>query len=372
MIQKEIYEETLRGFLSPVAPLLDDPEVSEILINGPRRIFVERHGQLEEVEAHFESEEDVLCALRNLAQFVGKPLDEMHPILEARLPDGSRVQAVISPIAGEGPSVCIRRFRTSALTPARWVELGSLEHDSMQFLQSCMLAKLNLMVAGGTGSGKTSLLNTLTRFIPPRQRVVVIEDTREVQLGNAHVVALEARPPDVHGRGAVTIRDLFRATLRMRPDRIVIGEVRGGEALDLLQAMVSGHGGCLATLHATHPRDTLTRLETLSLLGDAQVPLSVLRRQLGSGLDLLVQIAREQDGSRKVTHLTEVVGYDVEARRFELRDLFVRRYDGLDGEGRARSALVPTGAQPTFLPRLERCGRGLPESMQAAARSRPR
>jgi pilus assembly protein CpaF len=373
MIQRHIFEQTLLGFLTPVSKYLSDPAVSEVLINGPRRIFVERRGKLEPVPEQFDSEEDVLCALRNLAQFVNKPLGELHPILEARLPDGSRVQAVISPLASDGPYVSIRRFQQSRLTPEHLLELGSLSADALETLKSCVRSKLNLMIAGGTGSGKTSLLNTLTGFIPPGERVVVIEDSKEVQLQNEHVIGMEARPADVHGRGAVTIRDLFRATLRMRPDRIVIGEVRGAEALDLAQAMVSGHGGCLGTLHATYPRDTLTRFETMALMSDVQMPLSAVRLQIGSGIQLVVQVAREQDGSRGVTHITEVVGYDVNEGKYELRDLFVRHYQGLDPEGRVRSQLSPTGELPTFLPILRKNGCDLPRSVYGAssASSRP-
>jgi pilus assembly protein CpaF len=369
MIDREIFENTLLGFLAPVAPYLRDPAVSEVMINGPGQIFIERRGLLEPAPSRFDSEEDVLCALRNLAQFVDKPLDERHPILEARLPDGSRVQAVIPPVASSGPYVSIRRFQPSLLTASRLIELGAFSRDALGLLESCVRSKLNLMVAGGTGSGKTSLLNLLATFIPPGERVVVIEDSKEVQLQHGHVIGLEARPADIHGRGAVSIRDLFRATLRMRPDRIVIGEVRGGEALDLVQAMVSGHGGCLGTLHATYPRDTLTRFETMALMSDLQLPLAALRLQIGSGIQLLVQVAREQDGSRGITHITEVMGYDLSQGQYQLRDLFVRQYRGMDAEGRVRSELVATGELPSFLPILQKCGAELPAGMYAAARA---
>jgi pilus assembly protein CpaF len=353
----------------PVARYLRDPSVTEVMINGPEQIFVERAGKLESAPERFDSEEDVMCALRNLAQFVDKPLDDGHPILEARLPDGSRVHAVIPPVASSGPYVSIRRFQVSMLTPGRLVELGSLSADALALLASCVRSKLNVMVAGGTGSGKTSLLNTIATFIPRGERVAVIEDSKEVQLQHGHVIGLEARPADVHGRGAVTIRDLFRTTLRMRPDRIVIGEVRGGEALDLVQAMVSGHGGCLGTLHATYPRDTLTRFETMALMSDLQLPLAALRLQIGSGIQLLVQVARESDGSRGITHITEVTGYDLNEGQYRLADLFVRRYHGNDDEGRVRSELLPTGLLPTFLPILRKCGTDLPSGMYAAARA---
>jgi pilus assembly protein CpaF len=369
MIDRDIFEKTLLGFLMPVARYLTDSSVSEVMINGPDQIFIERRGKLEAAPERFDSEEDVLCALRNLAQFVDKPLDELHPILEARLPDGSRVQAVIPPVASHGPYISIRRFQTASLTPDRLVELGSLSADALALLVACVRSKLNVMVAGGTGSGKTSLLNTLATFIPPGERVVVIEDSKEVQLQHGHVVGLEARPADVHGRGAVTIRDLFRATLRMRPDRIVIGEVRGGEALDLVQAMVSGHGGCLGTLHATYPRDSLTRFETMALMSDLQLPLSALRLQIGSGIQLLVQVAREADGSRGITHITEVMGYDLNEGQYLLRDLFVRHYHRSEGEARLRSELLPSGLLPAFLSILQKCGSDLPKGMYVAART---
>jgi pilus assembly protein CpaF len=369
MIDREVFENTLLGFLEPVACYLRDPAVSEVMINGPGQIFIERRGLLEPAPNRFDSEEDVLCALRNLAQFVDKPLDERHPILEARLPDGSRVQAVIPPVASSGPYVSIRRFQPSLLTASHLIELGAFSRDALALLESCVRSKLNIMVAGGTGSGKTSLLNLLATSIPPGERVVVIEDSKEVQLQHGHVIGLEARPADIHGRGAVTIRDLFRATLRMRPDRIVIGEVRGGEALDLVQAMVSGHGGCLGTLHATYPRDTLTRFETMALMSDLQLPLAALRLQIGSGIQLLVQVAREQDGSRGITHITEVMGYDLNESQYRLRDLFVRQYRGMDGEGRVRSELMATGLLPSFLPMLQKCGAELPTGMYAAARA---
>lgn len=370
MLSREIFEQTLTEFLRPVATYLEDPSVSEILINGPRLIFIERKGRLEQVPETFSNEEEVLCALRNLAQFVNKPLDEMHPILEARLPDGSRVEAVIPPVASDGPFVAIRRFQQSSLTPERLVELGALSADALELLDSSVKAKVNLMIAGGTGSGKTSLLNMLTTFVPPRERVVVIEDSKEVQLQNEHAIGMEARPPDERGRGGVSIRDLFRASLRMRPDRIVIGELRGGEALDLVQAMVSGHGGCLGTLHATYPRDTLTRFETMAMMSDVELPLPALRMQIGSGIHLIVQVAREQDGSRGVTHVSEVLDYDLREQSYRIVDLFVRRYGGVDEHGAMISELLPTGALPSFLPALKKAGRDLPHAMYAAAEQR--
>ncbi|HET9932027.1 MAG TPA: ATPase, T2SS/T4P/T4SS family, partial [Polyangiaceae bacterium] len=286
---------------------------------------------------------------------------------EARLPDGSRLQALVAPVAPGGPCVAIRRFSRDTFSLDRLVDLGTLSHDAVATLDAFVVAKLNVLVAGGTGSGKTSLLNALTRFIPESERIVVIEDSKEVQVQHGHVVQLEAHPPDAEGRGAVSIRDLFRATLRLRPDRIVIGEIRGGEALDIVQAMVSGHGGCLATLHATYPRDTLTRLETMALMSDVDIPLAALRAQIASGVNVIVQVARARDGARKVTHITEVRGFDFATARYELADLFVRDVFTPKNE------LRPTGVMPTFLEQLAEHGARLPKSvLDAGKRKEPK
>jgi pilus assembly protein CpaF len=367
MIGLRIFNETLLGFLAPVRPYLKDPSVSEIMINGPDRVYVERRGRLELTGTRFESGEAVLCALRNAAQFVGKRIDERNPILEGRLPDGSRLLAVVPPAGPDGPYVSIRRFSRDTFSVSRLIELDSLTTDAARALEAIVRAKLNVMIAGGTGSGKTSLLNMLTNFIPDDDRIVVIEDSKEVQVQKQHVVALEARPPNPDGRGAVSIRDLFRASLRMRPDRIVIGEIRGGEALEIIQAMVSGHGGCLGTLHATYPRDTLTRLETMSMMSDVEIPLAAMRVQIASAVQVIVQIARLQDGTRKITHISEVRGFDPRAERYDLENLFVRRFDGVDDRGRVESQLVASGHLPSFLPQLRQHGVDLPSAVYAAA-----
>jgi pilus assembly protein CpaF len=370
MIPKTVFEETLLQFLAPIRPYLDDASVSEIMINGPDQIYVERRGQLERVAAKFASREALLSALRNLSQYVGKHVDELHPILEGRLPDGSRVEALIPPIAPDGPHVAIRRFFKETLTVEKLVGFGSLTGLAAASLRAMVIAKLNIMIAGGTGSGKTSMLNALSGFIPDGERVVVIEDSREVQFQKPHVVQLEARPADPKGKGAVSIRDLFRATLRMRPDRVVVGEIRGGEALDIVQAMTSGHGGCMGTLHATHPRDTLTRLETMCMMSDIDVPLPAMRQQIGSGVQLIVQVSRLQDGSRKVTHITEVTGFDLASQRYQLQDIFAREYHGFDANNRIVSELVPTGILPACLPQLHEHGVDLPDPVLEKARQR--
>lgn len=369
MIPREVFAETLLQFFGPVRKYLEDPSVSEVMINGPDQIFVERKGKLELTDVKFPSREALMAALRNAAQFVGKTLDENRPILEGRLPDGSRIEAVLPPAAPDGPHVAIRRFFQETLTVERLIGFGALTPDAATALHAFVAAKLNILVAGGTGSGKTSMLNALSSYVPDGERVVVIEDSRELQLQREHVVQLEARPPDPKGRGQVTVRDLFRATLRMRPDRIVVGEIRGGEALDLIQAMTSGHGGCLSTLHATYPRDTLSRLETMAMMSDLQMPLVALRIQLASAVNLIVQVSRYQDGSRKISHITEVLGFDPDRGEYHTRDIFLRRVHGQGPNGEVLSDFPPTGAIPQCIEQLHEHGVDLPPAVYAAAQS---
>ncbi len=367
MIPTKIFEKTLLSFFAPIRPYLDDPTVSEIMINGPDQIYVERGGILALVDARFDGKEALTAAIRNLSQYVGKPVSAARPILEGRMPDGSRVEAILPPIAPDGPHVSIRRFFKEALTVERLVGFDSLTRGAADALHAFVVAKCNILVAGGTGSGKTSMLNALSGFIPDGERVVVIEDSREVQFQKPHVVQLEARPADARGEGAITIRDIFRATLRMRPDRVVVGEIRGGEALDIVQAMTSGHGGCMGTLHATYPRDTLTRMETMAMMSDVDMPLAAMRAQIGSGIQIIVQVARLQDGSRKVTHVTEVLGFDIARQAYTLQDLFVRRYSGMTGDNQIRSRLVATGILPACKAQLDEHGVRLPDEMMRAA-----
>lgn len=364
MIPAAVYDDTLRSFLTPVVPLLDDESVTEILVNGPDEIFIERKGRLTKTEARFASPEKLMSALRVIAQFVGRPLDELHPILEARLPDGSRVEALLPPVAPDGPSVAIRRFSKERLTLAKLLEFGALTQDAAETLRVLVECKQNVVVAGGTGSGKTSLLNALSALVPDGERIVVIEDARELQLQREHVVQLEARPADSRGKGAVTIRDLFKATLRMRPDRIVLGEIRSGEALDLIQAMTSGHGGCLTTVHATYPIDTLNRLETMALMSGVELPLVALRAQLASAVDIIVQTARLRDGRRQVTHITEVTGTDP-VHGYRLKDLFASVPVKRPGNASPQSDLEPTGVLPDCLGLLRSHGCDLPASVYA-------
>ncbi len=368
MIPREVFEETLLQFFGPIRKHLEDPAVSDIMINGPDQIFVEKKGQLHLIEEKFESKEALTAAIRNAAQFVGKHVDEMRPILEGRLPDGSRIEAVLPPAAPDGPCVSIRRFFKETLTVKRLIDFGAMTDDVASTLHAFVASKLNVLIAGGTGSGKTSMLNALSSFIPEGERVVVIEDSRELQLQRVHVCQLEARPPDPKGRGAVSIRDLFRATLRLRPDRIVVGEIRGGEALDLIQAMTSGHGGCLATLHATYPRDTVTRLETMAMMSDIEMPLHALRIQLASAVNAIVQVSRLQDGSRKITHVTEVLGYDVVNNTYQLQDVFERKFLGIGPTGEVQSEIVPSGILPHCLEQVHEHGYDLPASIHDAAK----
>ena len=367
-IPKEVFEETLLQFFAPIRPYLDDPQVSDIMINGPDQIYVEKKGVLHLTPARFETREALVAALRNAAQFVGKHIDEQRPILEGRLPDGSRIEAVLPPAAPDGPCVSIRRFFKETLTVQRLIDFGAMTGEVAMALEALVVAKLNVLIAGGTGSGKTSMLNALSSFIPENERVVIIEDSRELQLQRTHICQLESRPPDPKGRGEVTIRDLFRATLRLRPDRIVVGEIRGGEALDLVQAMTSGHGGCMSTLHATYPRDTVSRLETMAMMSDVDMPLAALRIQLASAVNIICQVSRLQDGSRKITHVTEVLGYDSERNQYLMQDIFARAYHGFDESGMIQSDLLPTGILPRCLPQLHEHGVDLPASVYEAAK----
>ena len=362
MIPPRAHAQSILTFLDPIRPFLDDGEVSEVLVNGPDEIYVERRGRLERTDARFPSGHALSAALRNIAQYVGRPLDEARPILEGHLPDGSRIEALLPPVAPEGPAVAIRRFSKARLGLAELMERGALCRDAAELLGALVVGKQNILVAGGTGSGKTSMLGALSELIPAGERIVVIEDARELRLLSSHVVHLEARPADARGRGAIGIRDLFVATLRMRPDRIVVGELRGGEALDLVQAMTSGHGGCLSTVHASHPRDAIRRLETLALMGKVELPLSALRRQIASAIDVVVQTTRRADGSRGVCAISEVRGIDEEPG-YRVVDLMLERRR--EGEG-AGWELRPTGELPGAPAVRGRLSEGLRERMRGA------
>jgi pilus assembly protein CpaF len=341
-----VYEQTLDHLLGPIRSFLHDPSVSEVMINGFDEIYIERRGKLERTEARFRNEDALRAAMRNVAQFVGKRLDASTPSLEARLPDGSRVHMVQPPAARKGLCVTIRKFSDRRLSLDDLVAFGTLTEQAAEFLGICVALAKNVIVSGGTGSGKTTLLNVLSAMIPAGERIVVLEDSSELQLQQEHVVPFEAQPADWHGRGGITIRELFRASLRMRPDRIVVGETRGGEALDMIQAMTSGHAGSMSTCHANSPRDALNRLETMALMGDVDMPLFALRAQVASAIDLVVQIARFHDGTRRLTYISEVLDLNT-AGSIEMRDLFRYAAGAAGGEGQ-RGGLVHTGVRPRF------------------------
>lgn len=348
MTRQAIFEASVRYFLEPIRRLLEDDSVTEIMVNGPEEIYSEREGRLEYTGLRFPSEDALRSAVNNVAQWVGREITEEHPVLDARLPNGSRVHAIIPPSARGGTYLTIRKFSQAALTLDDFVRLGSISPQAVEFLELCVRLRKNILISGGTGTGKTALLGALSRAIPESERIVVIEDTSELRLQQPHCLYLEARHPAPSGRGALNVRDLFRNSLRMRPDRIIVGEVRGGEALDLVQSMISGHSGSLSTIHAQTPADALTRLETLSLMSDVDLPVYVARAQVASAIHLAVQIARfTEDGSRKVTRITEVCGLD-DANRYRLADLFTNQLRGKTPQGRLIAELVPTGQQPSF------------------------
>ncbi len=349
---QEILNE-LTGF-GPIQPLLDDATVSEVMVNGPQAVFAERKGRIELTEVRFEDDAHVLRIIDRIVSPLGRRVDSDSPLVDARLPDGSRVNAVVPPIAIDGPSITIRKFGDKKLTIDDLIAFGSLTAEMAEFLRACVVARLNVVVSGGTGAGKTTLLNVLSNFIPDHDRVVTIEDSAELKLVQPNLVRLEARPPNVEGKNAVTIRDLVKNALRMRPERIVIGEVRGGEALDMLQAMNTGHDGSLTTLHANTPRDAISRLETMALMSGLDLPQQVVREQIAAAVDLIVQQARLTDGSRRVTAVTEVAG--MEGNVVTLSDIFKFREEGRSAEGKVIGEMRPTGIRPLFGDRLKAAG----------------
>jgi len=348
MSRQAIFEASVRYFLDPIIPLLDDDSVTEIMVNGHADIYIERRGKLEKTELRFASEDALMSAVHNIAQWVGREISEEHPVLDARLPNGSRVHAVIPPSARTGIYLTIRKFSREAMTLDQLIRLGTLSDQACEFLELAVLLKKNILISGGTGTGKTVLLGALSRAIPAGERIVVIEDTSELRLVQKHTLYLEARHA---GRGAKTglnVRQLFVNSLRMRPDRIIVGEVRGGEALDLIQSMISGHAGSISTIHANSALDAMIRLETLSLMSDVELPVYVARAQAASAIDLVVQIDRfTEDGSRKISRITEGCGLD-EKNQYVLRDLFRLQLRGKSRDGRLLGELVPTGTQPSF------------------------
>ncbi len=336
----------------PIDALLKDEDVTEIMVNGPDNVFVERNGKLTlDADVRFIDSDHVRRVIDKIVSEIGRRIDESTPMVDARLPDGSRVNAVISPLAIGGPFLTIRKFSADPLKIDDLIRFGSVNAHAARFLQACIVGRLNVVVAGGTGTGKTTMLNVLSGFIPDDERIVTVEDAKELQLHQEHVLCLESRPPNVEGRGEVTIRDLVKNSLRMRPDRIVVGECRSGEALDMLQAMNTGHDGSLTTVHANSPRDTLARLETLVLMAGFDLPVRAIREQMASAIDVIVQLTRLRDGSRRVTHITEVQG--MEGDVITLQDVFLFDFAaGVDEHGRYRGQLQATGVRPKFADKL--------------------
>jgi pilus assembly protein CpaF len=345
----------------PLERLLEDESVTEIMVNGPFDIWVERKGRLQETTARFSDESHLRRIINKMVAQVGRRIDESSPMVDARLPDGSRVNAVIPPLSLTGPLVTIRKFSKRRLDPADLVKLGTLSNETVEFVQRCVLAELNILVAGGTGSGKTTLLNALSTAIPVDERIVTIEDAAELRLNQRHVLRLEARPKNIEGQGEIGIRELVRNSLRMRPDRIIVGEVRGAEALDMLQAMNTGHDGSLSTIHANTPRDALSRVETMVLMAGYDLPVKAIRQQVASALDLIIQLERLQDGSRRVVSITEVGRMESEV--VTLSELFKFKVEEVQADRTVIGRLASTGLRPTFLDKFERRGISLPQQL---------
>jgi pilus assembly protein CpaF len=355
-IKAQIYhdiQDDLLGY-GPIQPLLDDPTITEVMVNGPKQIYVERKGKLVKTNVTFDDDAHIMRIIERIVLPLGRRVDADSPTVDARLPDGSRVNAVIPPVAIDGPNITIRKFGREKLTVEQLIEYSSLTRSMAEFLRACVMARLNIVISGGTGSGKTTLLNVLSSYIPEDERIVTIEDAAELRLDQEHVIRLESKTASVEGRGVVSIRDLVRNSLRMRPDRIVVGECRGGEALDMLQAMNTGHDGSLTTIHSNSPRDALSRMETLTLMAGMDLPLRVVREQIASAVDLVVQVSRIKDGSRKVTAITEVAG--MEGDTIVMTEIFKFEQTGVGPDDKVLGDLKPTGIRPMFSPRLEAAG----------------
>jgi pilus assembly protein CpaF len=344
--------------LGPLEPLLADPTVCDILVNSHGKIYVERRGKLEVTDVAFKDDEHLMRVIERIVSSVGRRIDESSPMVDARLRDGSRVNAIIPPLSLDGPVLSIRRFGAEPLRMNMLIENKALTRDIADMLQMCVNARLNVLISGGTGAGKTTLLNALSAYIPEDERIVTIEDSAELQLQQPHVVRLETRPPNIEGKGEVTQRDLVRNSLRMRPDRIVIGEVRGGEAIDMLQAMNTGHDGSLTTLHANTPRDALARLETMIQMTGMRLSDRAMRQQIAAALDLVIQVARLSDGTRRLTSISEITG--MEGDTITMQEIFMFERTGVDSQGQVVGRFRPTGIRPRFAERLKACGLQLP------------
>lgn len=345
---REVYNNVVG--LGPLEPLLEDPDITEIMVNGPHQVYVERRGKIELSSTKFKDDLHVMNVINRIVSSVGRRIDEASPMVDARLLDGSRFNAIIPPLAIKGPTVTIRKFFKNPLTVSELIRFTSVSPKMMSFLEACVKGKMNIIVSGGTGSGKTTLLNILSGFIPNDERIITIEDAAELQLRQNHVVTLESRPPNMEGMGQITIRNLVINSLRMRPDRIIVGEVRSSETLDMLQAMNTGHEGSMTTAHANSPRELMSRLETMVLMSGVEIPMKAIREQVSSAIDIIVHQSRMQDGSRKVVNISEVVG--MEGDTILIQDLYYFREDGLDIAGRIKGNFVSTGIRPKFLNKI--------------------
>jgi len=343
----------MKGF-GPIDSLLQDPDISEVMVNHAKQVYVERKGRLEKAPVQFRDDAHVMRIIEKIVSPIGRRIDESSPMVDARLPDGSRVNAIIPPLAIKGPSITIRKFAKDPFQIDDLIQFGTLTENMAKFLEAAVKGRLNIVVSGGTGSGKTTTLNVLSSFIPSDERIVTIEDAAELQLRQDHVITLETRPANVEGRGAIAMRDLVKNSLRMRPDRIVVGEVRSGEALDMLQAMNTGHDGSLTTGHANTPRDMLSRLETMVLMAGMDLPVRAIREQISSAVDIIVQQNRLKDGSRRITHITEVLG--MEGDVITMQDIFVYKQQGKDEQGRVVGSFIPTGIVPKSFESLQTSG----------------
>jgi pilus assembly protein CpaF len=356
-----VFDQSIKAFLGPIMHLLEDESVSEVMINGPKEIWVERKGRLEMTDAQFQDETALQAAVRNIAQFVKRTIDSQNPTLDARLPDGSRIHAVLPPSARKGTTVAIRKFAKAAdLTFEKLISFGSISPDGAEFLTVCVALAKNLIVSGGTGSGKTTFLNLLGGLLPKHERLMIVEDASELQITAEHVVCFETKAADHEGKGALTIRDLVRSAMRLRPDRIIVGEVRGAEAMDLIAVMNTGHGGSMGTTHANTPTDALVRLETLAMMAENPMPLTALRRQIAGAVHLVVQAKRLHDGSRKITNIAEVLGVD-EHGRYTTQDIFKFVQTGIGDDHKILGEMRPCGVLPTFFEEIEVNGLHFPK-----------
>ena len=346
--------------LGPIEILLKDPSVTEVMVNGPKKIFVERNGRLQLTDVQFHDDSHVMNIIERILSPIGRHIDEAVPLVDARLEDGSRVNIIIPPLSLIGPCITIRKFANRALSVEDLISFGTLDRKMADFIKACIQARINILVSGGTGSGKTTTLNVLSSFIPENERIVTIEDAAELRLQQEHVVTLESRPANIEGSGEITIRDLVKNALRMRPDRIIVGEVRGGEALDMLQAMNTGHDGSLTTAHANSPRDALSRLETMVLMAGFEMPIKAIREQISSAIELVLQQSRLKDGSRKITHITEI--QHMEGEIITTQELFRFEQTGMDENGKLMGHFVATGMQPGFMEKFQINGVSLPDN----------